>query len=330
MKFEIGDIALIKKTGEEVVVMKHIDEEMVQVKLNDTLFPVYIDELETPYLKWFMEQRAADAKKKSNNKNAIATKEKSDAPKGFHLAFTPFYHYDGFEDVVDYIKVDFINQMPYTIELEYLYQPKISDFYSKKETVFAFGRIELHDIPFAEINQIPTFNILLQQSSQKHLDKELKERINIKPKKLFEYILQVQKSLKPSFYITIAKDFAVKDNGAVINTSFQINTSKIRETPHQKSKSVKEIDLHIEQLVPHVSGLNNFEILTIQLNALQDALDNAINSQQQSMIIIHGVGKGKLKEEVQAVLRSNYNVDFFIYDWMPRYGYGATEVFFKI
>lgn len=329
MKFEIGDIALIKKTGEEVVVMKHIDEEMVQVKLNDTLFPVYIDELETPYLKWFTEQRAADAKKKSNNRNAIAPKAKSDAPKGFHLAFSPFYHYDGFEDVVDYIKVDFINQMPYTIELEYLYQPKIGNFFSKKETVFAFGRIELHDIPFSEINQIPTFNILLQQSSQKHLDKDLKETINIKPKKLFEYILQLQKSLKPSFYITIAKDFAVKDNQAAIKIPFQINASKSTDTPHQKSKSVKEIDLHIEQLAPHVSGLNNFEILTIQLNALQDALDNAINSQQQSMIIIHGVGKGKLKEEVHAVLRSNFNVDFFIHDWMPRYGYGATEVFFK-
>ena len=329
MKFEIGDIALLKNTGEEVIVTKYIDDDMVQVKLEDTLFPVYLDELETPYLKWFTEQRAAAAKKNSENRTTVSPKEKSDAPKGFHLAFSPFYHYDGFEDVVEFIKVDFINQMPYTIELEYSFQDKLGSLYAKKETVFAFGRIDLHNIPYSEMNQNPHFGILLKQTSQKHLDTEFSETINIKPKKLFEYILQLQKSLRPSFYITIAKDFPVKDNAAQPRVSFQLSTPKQQEIPRQKSKSIKEIDLHIEHLAPHVKGLNNFEILTIQLNALQDALETAIHSQQQSMVIIHGVGKGKLKEEVQAVLRSNFNVDFFIHDWMPRYGYGATEVFFK-
>ena len=47
------------------------------------------------------------------------------------------------------------------------------------------------------------------------------------------------------------------------------------------------------------------------------------------MIVIHGVGKGKLKDEVHKVLRQVPEIKSFTNEWMGGYGFGATEIHFK-
>ena len=47
------------------------------------------------------------------------------------------------------------------------------------------------------------------------------------------------------------------------------------------------------------------------------------------MIIIHGVGKGKLKQEIHDLLKVKPGVKRFINQYSDFYGYGATEVFFE-
>jgi len=329
MKFEVGDLAILKKSGEEAIIIKYINDDLVEVEVDNVHFPIFVDELETPYLKWFSDQRAKAQQTKMDNIAILPQQEKTDAPKGFHFSFSPLYHYDGFEDVVNQLKVYFTNQTPYSIELEYECLLNETVLFSYKQRILPYASVHLHDVAFAEMSQGPRFCCVLLQTSQKHLQNSFSETIRIKPKKLFEYISQLQKSLKPLFHVTIAKDFPALSNEIKEMPTLKKRVQKIMEPTAQKTKYIPEIDLHLENIAAHVHGLNNFEILTLQLNALEDALDQAIGAHQQSMIIIHGVGKGKLKEEVHAVLRDNFSVDFFIHDWMPRYGYGATEVFFK-
>ena len=88
-----------------------------------------------------------------------------------------------------------------------------------------------------------------------------------------------------------------------------------------------EVDLHIEKLMPEWKHLNNFEMLTLQLNTFEKYLDLAIAHHQHNLIVIHGVGTGKLKDEIHEILKGRREVRSFINRYDPRYGYGATEIF---
>ena len=85
-----------------------------------------------------------------------------------------------------------------------------------------------------------------------------------------------------------------------------------------------EINLHIEELLDNYSGMSNAEIINVQLRHFQKALDKAITGRYRKLIVIHGVGNGRLKQEVRAIL-DNENMRYYDGSY-ARYGYGATEV----
>ncbi len=95
------------------------------------------------------------------------------------------------------------------------------------------------------------------------------------------------------------------------------------------SNSSNIIDLHIENLVKDKTGLNNDEILKIQLDHAQDSLEKAIANNYSTIIFIHGVGSGKLKEKISVFLRNNEFVKSFSNSYDKRFGFGATEVLLK-
>ena len=90
-----------------------------------------------------------------------------------------------------------------------------------------------------------------------------------------------------------------------------------------------ELDLHIENLIDSTKGLSNAEILHLQLLELERYLDIAIQNRQEKMVLIHGVGKGVLRSEVQRILKSNEFVQKLESGWQAGYGFGATIAYFK-
>ncbi len=89
------------------------------------------------------------------------------------------------------------------------------------------------------------------------------------------------------------------------------------------------VDLHIEKLTDNWKSLSNFEILTIQLKEFEKWLDLTVAHRLPNLIVIHGVGTGKLKDEVHDILKVRKEVSRFINQYEPRFGYGATEIFFE-
>ena len=89
------------------------------------------------------------------------------------------------------------------------------------------------------------------------------------------------------------------------------------------------VDLHIEKLTDSWKHLSNFEILTIQLKEFEKFYDLAAVHYQSSLTIIHGVGTGKLRDEIHAVLRTKKEVKSFVNQYTAAYGYGATEIYFS-
>ena len=100
-----------------------------------------------------------------------------------------------------------------------------------------------------------------------------------------------------------------------------------RSKPHAQNAphNAMEIDLHIEELVDNFSRMSNFEIVQVQLAHFNKALDNAINGHYRKLVVIHGVGNGRLKQEVRNILSSYSNVRFHDASY-AKYGFGATEI----
>ncbi len=50
---------------------------------------------------------------------------------------------------------------------------------------------------------------------------------------------------------------------------------------------------------------------------------------KKNLTVVHGIGKGKLKKEIENILRDNEHVIDFHDASYPKYGYGATEVLLR-
>lgn len=102
--------------------------------------------------------------------------------------------------------------------------------------------------------------------------------------------------------------------------------TKISKSTREYLKSLeKEIDLHIHELVENTSGLSNFEMLNIQLERVEKELDDAIQKHMKKLIFIHGVGNGRLKQEIISILKSTKGITYHDASF-KEYGYGATQV----
>lgn len=103
---------------------------------------------------------------------------------------------------------------------------------------------------------------------------------------------------------------------------------KVSRSHKEYLKSLeKEVDLHIEELVDSTAGLSNFEMLNIQLERFEKEMDEALEKNIRKIIFIHGVGNGRLRQEIASILKKTPGVTFQDASF-KEYGYGATQVNF--
>lgn len=134
--------------------------------------------------------------------------------------------------------------------------------------------------------------------------------------------------LKDEFIVSenIQQDLTQEDVRKLQSIKEFRSTSKTSKSHKEQLKKLeKEVDLHIEELVENTSGMNNHQILSIQLERFEKELDKAIASGMKKIIFIHGVGNGRLKHEIQSLLKSTPGVSFQDGSY-KLYGFGATQV----
>ena len=86
-----------------------------------------------------------------------------------------------------------------------------------------------------------------------------------------------------------------------------------------------EVDLHIEKLVKSTRGMDNYDILSLQMDTAKHKIEFAIRNRIPRVVFIHGVGAGVLKTELKFLL-NHYNVQVSEASYQ-KYGMGATEVY---
>lgn len=109
---------------------------------------------------------------------------------------------------------------------------------------------------------------------------------------------------------------------------FSSSVKASKSHKEQLKRIEKEVDLHIEELVDNLSGLSNYEMLSIQLEKVEKEVDLALQSGVKKLILIHGVGNGRLKMEIHKILKEMKGVTFQDASY-KEYGFGATQVNFR-
>lgn len=94
---------------------------------------------------------------------------------------------------------------------------------------------------------------------------------------------------------------------------------------NKRGDAIVEIDLHLEELVSHPQRLNNWEKIHVQIEHCKHCLEEAMRLKVNQLVFIHGVGEGRLKEEIRNLISSYSNIECFDADY-SRYGSGATQV----
>jgi dsDNA-specific endonuclease/ATPase MutS2 len=116
------------------------------------------------------------------------------------------------------------------------------------------------------------------------------------------------------------------------SSSYQVNIRQFFEKDEQEIKPPRlsqneswEIDLHLSEILDSGREMSDHEKLLAQLKYFRKCLDAAISHHIKKIIVIHGVGKGTLKEEVHYALKSYDRVRYYAAPF-KEYGMGATIV----
>ena len=187
---------------------------------------------------------------------------------------------------------------------------------------------------FEKLNDAPRFDFdfsLVQPDKKKadHFESSLK----LKAKQLFQRIEEMLKKQEASFAYLLMETYPDKvvtekaDMSKLTAAGYKIYDAGKARQYIPPARTV--IDLHIEKIFNDWKHLSNFEILTAQLKEFEKYYELSVLHYQPSLTVIHGVGEGKLRDEIHDLLRLKKEVSSFVNQYHPSYGYGATEIFFQ-
>lgn len=338
MKYQLGDIVLILHSNEEGEIIDIINDKMVMVDVKGVKFPVYMDQIDFPYFKRFTEKKMFSPQKEKKYVDDIRKEKTGKEIKvadGVWLTFLPVMTSDEFGDeVVEELKLHLVNKT----ETAYRFVYK-QNFFGKpefelKNNINPFEDFYLHDLPFADLNDNPSFDLdfsLLQPDKRKagHYEASLK----LKPKQLFVKIEELKEKNEATFSYRLFEKYPDKifedkmEMGSLAAKGHKVYNAKEARQHLEPPRSV--VDLHIEKLTNDWQHLSNYEILSLQLRTFEKYYDLALAHHQPSLIVVHGLGTGKLRDEIHDILRLKKEVKSFINQYDPRFGYGATEIFFQ-
>lgn len=337
MKYQVGDIVLILHSNEEGEIIDFINDKMVTVDVKGVKFPVYTDQIDFPYYKRFTEKKIFPPKKEKKYVDDLRKEKISKETRtidGVWLAFLPVMSMDEFGDeVVDEFKLHLINRTDKAYHFDYKQAFFGKPEFELKNTVHPFEDFYLHDIPFEDMNDNPIFEFEFSLvTPEKNKAEICTASLKPKAKQIFERIEEMRSKNEAMFSYRLFDAYPDKivddkpDIGSLAGKYKIYDASKARQHL-EPARSV--IDLHIEKLTDNWQHMSNLEIISLQLKTFEKYYDLALSHLQPSLIVIHGVGSGRLRDEIHDLLKVRKEVKSFVNQYDPRFGYGATEIYFQ-
>ncbi len=339
MKYEVGDEIIVLHSNEEGRVVEIMNDKMVMINVRGVKFPAYMDQIDFPYFYRFSKKTVVEEKKPKVFLDNIPTEKpqpnKIKVEDGVWLVFIPKFALDDFNDeVVENLKIYLVNKTERQFIFDYKQNFLNESNFEIKNTIGGFQDFYLHDIDFEGVNDSPSFSIdFALNKPEKNKAEHFETSLKLKPKQVFQKIEELKEKNLPTItykLFDVYPDKVHEDKFELTGLAakgFKVYEASQSRQHLEPARSV--VDLHIEKLTDDWMKLSNGEILDIQLSEFEKWYDLSVAHHQSSLIIIHGIGTGKLKDEIHELLKVKRDVKSFINKYHPRYGYGATEIFFK-
>lgn len=326
MKLTKGSKVIYLPTGEKGIVTKEVAEDLFYIRINGSsdTFPAVIEDLSEDILILKEETTPIDQNEKFEESHRLEMKEGLYLCAKYKLGSTdnetkiPVYLWNNYQVSVQYdinFYSDTIDPQPYKGLL----------FKGEEAPLLTFVAGELEDNITFEIDY----------HFKNNPDRIFQLDLTLKAKNFFKVYTRFPFSNDHGFVSFLRP--SVKSTES-LDTSLSIytkaNQKTVSKTSHKESLHpiVKKaafnpvLDLHAEKLIKNFNKMTKGEILNTQLQFFERFLDQAMNLGVKQLVLIHGIGNGKLKDEIATRLIMNPNVNTFKNEFHPKYGYGATEI----
>lgn len=149
----------------------------------------------------------------------------------------------------------------------------------------------------------------------------------------------------PALIYDIAKDDKPANQVFVNAESLQKAILKKEEKPQQQPARVQqkrslgghgvvkngivEVDLHMDSLIDDTTGMENKDILELQLKVFRETMDAYRKQTGTKIVFIHGKGEGVLRNSLIKDIKHKYKGCIYQDASFKEYGFGATMVIIK-
>jgi hypothetical protein len=333
-----GNKVLLINTGEIGIVTSVIDDDMVNVLLDDFEIPVSVDDLR---LANSMAKEQPKVKKEVTALNPmVIVNKKPNTNQGVFVGFETKYDDEGspskyFIYLINDNQADII----FNYELSLVNRSAASlNGLVKSNTAFLLGVLR-----YEQLNDNPQLYFELWASTTAGKGERFEKTIKIKVQQflkkikkapvihsevhLYEIAIKLEEP-KPTESLT---DYTQRVSKSNQQQQLIDNYYHKQSTPDvvEKANFPIELDLHIESLIGNSKSMTNAEKLNLQIDAFEKYIEEAYNIGLESVFVIHGLGKGRLRDIISSRLIRNETIRTFKNDYHPKYGFGATEILFK-
>lgn len=348
MLISVGTRVRLVHLREDGVVTELLHEEgMARVRLDDgDEIPVFLEDLSRP-------DPVPSDKPGVKAKFVPGKQEKKETPperppiesqyliiksKGLQLAFDPLPEPDGQVRRYNiYLLNDTRNDYLFTFELQLGGRVVQRDNHKIARTSY----VPVGQLQFDQLNDTPAAVISCWRLTTSGTGPKMEKSLRIRPKQFFKRVKTAPLlNRKVHLYLVFEpnadqsapetkedlRDYTLKNTRPKPDWN-DLRTRMTHEVL-EMAEFIPEIDLHIEQLTNDHKKLSNAEILRIQLFHFDQYTRKAIRLGVERVFIIHGIGKGKLRDAIASRLIQMPEVRSFRNEYHHRYGYGATEVIF--
>lgn len=192
-------------------------------------------------------------------------------------------------------------------------------------------------LPFDQINDYPHFELTIERHTARGHEETFEQKIKTKPKHFLKMSLLSRWGNRPGRTYSLwtpAKNKNSLENIAIPKTPPSSDNNPTRSSGIIRDLSElavfsRELDLHAEKLFDNPKSVSSDVILNKQMKTFHWFMDKAKSMNIDRVFVIHGVGSGRLKNEITKQLEFDPAVSYFTNEHHPKYGFGATEIVFR-
>jgi hypothetical protein len=344
MFFSIGQKVVLKYTNDEGVVTEVHRDGMVMVRLDDTDMSIPVFEEDLLPLNQLPLHVSQDLPKKSQSEVPtfnVETQYDILQSIGLQLGFEAVMKYENVDKYNIYLINDTSSELIFIFKM-ILKEKTLLELDAK---INAVSVSYLGELFYEELIDVPEIIIEVKEVTTAGIGDMLQKKIKLKPQNFFKHTITAPLLNKVVHHFVLFEHFTAPTKAAKTSKEdLKAYTQRIKKQVITASPKPKvgrlvqrneieefasfnpEIDLHIENLTDKSSGMTNGEILKIQLLHFDHFMQKAYRLGVARVFIIHGVGKGKLRDAIATKLLQEYDIQTFKNEFHPKYGFGATEV----